>query len=129
MYLFEWAWTLYEREQAIGIVDPKLQEFDNEEAFRVICVALLCTQGSPHQRPPMSRVLAILAGDIEMTKVVTKPSYITEWQLRGDNSSYVSSATGEFSEQREIAPLTSSPAMTGVTHTMDECQDTDCFWA
>ncbi|KAG8086945.1 hypothetical protein GUJ93_ZPchr0010g9880 [Zizania palustris] len=114
MYLFEWAWTLYEREQAIGIVDPKLQEFDNEEAFRVICAALLCTQGSPHQRPPMSRVLAILAGDIEVPKVVTKPSYITEWQLRGGNSSYVTSTyfsgstTGEFSEQRDSAPLTSS---------------------
>uniref|UniRef100_A0A0E0EJ09 non-specific serine/threonine protein kinase n=1 Tax=Oryza meridionalis TaxID=40149 RepID=A0A0E0EJ09_9ORYZ len=91
IYLFEWAWGLYEREQGIKIVDPKLDEFDSEEALRVIYAALLCTQGSPHQRPPMSRVLAILTGDIEMTEMVTKPSYITEWQLRGGNTSYVSS--------------------------------------
>ncbi|KAF0899468.1 hypothetical protein E2562_019965 [Oryza meyeriana var. granulata] len=123
IYLFEWAWGLYEREQAIGIVDPKLDEFDSEEAFRVISVALLCTQGSPHQRPPMSRVMAILTGDIEITEVVTKPSYITEWQLRGGNSSYVSStnysgstAGGELREQREIDPLTLSPAITGVAY-------------
>uniref|UniRef100_A0A0D3GXB7 non-specific serine/threonine protein kinase n=1 Tax=Oryza barthii TaxID=65489 RepID=A0A0D3GXB7_9ORYZ len=122
IYLFEWAWGLYEREQGIKIIDPKLDEFDSEEASRVIYAALLCTQGSPHQRPPMSRVLAILTGDIEMTEMVTKPSYITEWQLRGGNTSYVSSnyssgsTTGEFREQRETSPLTSSPTITGVTY-------------
>uniref|UniRef100_A0A0E0AS38 non-specific serine/threonine protein kinase n=1 Tax=Oryza glumipatula TaxID=40148 RepID=A0A0E0AS38_9ORYZ len=122
IYLFEWAWGLYEREQGIKIIDPKLDEFDSEEAFRVIYAALLCTQGSPHQRPPMSRVLAILTGDIEMTEMVTKPSYITEWQLRGGNTSYVSSnyssgsTTGEFREQRETSPLTPSPTITGVTY-------------
>ncbi|KAL6659031.1 hypothetical protein ACP70R_003071 [Stipagrostis hirtigluma subsp. patula] len=121
IYLFEWAWELYEKDQALDIVDPRLEEFDGEEAFRVIRVALLCTQGSPHQRPPMSRVIAMLTGDVEVTEVVTKPSYITEWQLRGGNttsfvaSDYSGDTTGEFSAQREtIAPLTPSPAITGV---------------
>uniref|UniRef100_A0A0D9X5C2 non-specific serine/threonine protein kinase n=1 Tax=Leersia perrieri TaxID=77586 RepID=A0A0D9X5C2_9ORYZ len=119
IYLFEWAWGLYERDQAFGIVDPKLKEFNRKEVLRVICAALLCTQGSPHQRPPMSRVVAILTGDIEVTEVVTKPSYITEWQLRGGDSSYATSSyfsestTGEFRKQREIAPLNSYPEMTG----------------
>lgn len=121
IYLFEWAWGLYEREQAVKIVDPKLNEFDSEEAFRVINAALLCTQGSPHQRPPMSKVMAILTGDIELAEVVTKPSYITEWQLTGGNTSYVStnysgSTTGELREQREIAPHTPCPTITGVTY-------------
>ncbi|XP_015695988.2 probable LRR receptor-like serine/threonine-protein kinase At1g56140 [Oryza brachyantha] len=122
IYLFEWTWGLYEREEAIRILDPKLDEFDSEQALRVINVALLCTQGSPHQRPPMSRVMAILTGDIEMTEVVTKPSYITEWQLRGGNTSYISSTynsrstTNEFREQRESSPLTPSPTITGVTY-------------
>lgn len=102
-------------------MDPRLEEFDSEEALRVIHVALLCTQGSPHQRPPMSGVVAMLTGDIEVTEVVTKPSYITEWQLRGGNTSYVTTdysgdTTGEFSAQREtIAPLTPSPVITGVS--------------
>ncbi|AQK40953.1 Putative leucine-rich repeat receptor-like protein kinase family protein [Zea mays] len=121
IYLFEWAWELYERDQALGILDARIEESDGEEAvIRVINVALLCTQGSPHQRPPMSRVVKMLTGDIEVPEVVTKPSYITEWQRRGGNSSYVTSGysgdtTGEFSVQRETtAPLTPSPAMTGV---------------
>lgn len=115
------AWELYERDQALGILDARIEESDGEEAvIRVINVALLCTQGSPHQRPPMSRVVKMLTGDIEVPEVVTKPSYITEWQRRGGNSSYVTSGysgdtTGEFSVQRETtAPLTPSPAMTGV---------------
>ena len=104
---------MYEREQALEIVDPRLEEFDGEEATRVILVALLCTQGSPHQRPPMSRVVAMLTGEVEVTEVLTKPSYITEWQLKGGNSSYSGSTTGEFSGQRETARLTPSLAITG----------------
>ncbi|XP_066166965.1 probable LRR receptor-like serine/threonine-protein kinase At1g56140 [Oryza sativa Japonica Group] len=85
--LLEWAWGLYEKDQALGIVDPSLKEFGKDEAFRAICVALVCTQGSPHQRPPMSKVVAMLTGDVDVAKVVTKPSYITEWQLRGGGNS------------------------------------------
>ncbi|KAL6843150.1 hypothetical protein ACP4OV_026863 [Aristida adscensionis] len=123
IYLFEWAWELYEKNQALGIVDPGIKEFDGEEAFRVIRVALLCTQGSPHQRPPMSRAVAMLTGDAEMTEVLTKPSYITEGQLRGGKnttshtaSDFSGETTGEFfSAQRDmVAPLTPSPAVTGV---------------
>jgi len=120
IYLFEWAWEVFERDQKLSILDPRIEEFDSEEVSRVIHVALLCTQGSPHQRPPMSRVVKMLTGEVEMTEVVTKPSYITEWQRRGGNTSYVTSdysgdTTGEFSMQREmIAPLTPSPAITGV---------------
>ena len=103
------VWELYERGQALGILDPRVEEFDSEEALRVIGIALLCTQGSPHQRPPMSRVVKMLTGDIEMAEVVTKPSYITEWQRRGGNTSYVTisdsfgDTTGEFNAQREMA--------------------------
>uniref|UniRef100_A0A0E0LS96 non-specific serine/threonine protein kinase n=1 Tax=Oryza punctata TaxID=4537 RepID=A0A0E0LS96_ORYPU len=121
IYLFEWAWSLYEKEQALGIVDPTLQEFNRHEVFRVIQVSLLCTQGSPHQRPPMSKVVAMLTGDVEVAEVVTKPSYITEWQFRGGNSSYVTSSysgstTPDFSRQKEIDPLTQSPTITGASH-------------
>ena len=56
------AWDLYEGEQPLRILDPRLEKFDAEEALRVIRVALMCTQGSPHRRPPMSRVVAMLTG-------------------------------------------------------------------
>ena len=71
------------------MVDPKLAGFNSDEVLRAIHVALLCTQGSPHQRPSMSRAVSMLAGDVEVGKVVNKPSYITEWQMnaRGQSSS------------------------------------------
>ncbi|KAL5229725.1 hypothetical protein ABZP36_028501 [Zizania latifolia] len=116
IYLFEWAWALYEKEQALRIVDPRLEEFNKDEAFRVIRVALLCTQGSPHQRPPMSKVVAMLTGDAEVAEEVTKPTYITEWQFRGGNSSYTGSTTPEYSRQKEIDPLTQSPTILGASH-------------
>lgn len=61
------------------MVDPKLTSFNEEEATRVIRVAFLCTQATPMLRPPMSRVVAMLVGDIELSEVIAKPSYLTEW--------------------------------------------------
>ncbi|XP_040382780.1 probable LRR receptor-like serine/threonine-protein kinase At1g56130 isoform X2 [Oryza brachyantha] len=113
--LFERAWALYEREEALGIVDPRLEEINGEEVFRAIHISLLCTQGSPHQRPRMSRVVAMLTGEIPVAAMVTKPNYITEWQFRGHgaNSSSSGSTADEFSGQRGTIPLTPSPAITG----------------
>uniref|UniRef100_A0A0E0H5Z6 non-specific serine/threonine protein kinase n=1 Tax=Oryza nivara TaxID=4536 RepID=A0A0E0H5Z6_ORYNI len=105
IYIFEWAWELYENNNPLGLVDPKLKEFNREEVLRAIRVALLCTQGSPHQRPPMSRVASMLAGDVEVPDVLTKPSYITEWQIKGGNTSFANSAV---SGQSSSAPGSAS---------------------
>ena len=99
------------------MVDPKLAEFNSDEVLRAIHVALLCTQGSPHQRPSMSRAVSMLAGDVEVGEVVNKPSYITEWQIKGgDTSSFMSS---NVSGQSSVAPRlpaahTSSPFLSSV---------------
>ncbi|KAM3369483.1 hypothetical protein ACQJBY_017408 [Aegilops geniculata] len=118
VYIFEWVWELYEDNRALDVVDPRLEEFDSEEVLRAIKVALLCTQGSPHQRPPMSRVVAMLTGDVEAPDVVTKPSYITEWQIKGGNTTYMST---DVSGQSSSAPRphsstsqTSSPFLSSV---------------
>ncbi|GKV44311.1 hypothetical protein SLEP1_g51503 [Rubroshorea leprosula] len=81
------AWTLYESNQSLGLLDPTLVEFDENEALRMIRVGLLCTQASPMMRPPMSRVVTMLAGDIEASPVVSKPSYLTDWDFKDITSS------------------------------------------
>jgi hypothetical protein len=87
------------------MLDPRLEEFNSEEVLRAIKVALVCTQGSPHQRPPMSRVVAMLTGDVEAPDVVTKPSYITEWQIKGGgDTSYMSSDVSGQSSSAPRAP-------------------------
>ncbi|CAD6262294.1 unnamed protein product [Miscanthus lutarioriparius] len=117
VYILEWVWQLYEENHPLDMVDPKLAEFNSDEVLCAIHVALLCTQGSPHQRPSMSRAVSMLAGDVEVGKVVNKPSYITEWQIKGgDTSSFMSN---NVSGQSSVAPRlpaahTSSPFLSSV---------------
>ncbi|XP_071682841.1 probable LRR receptor-like serine/threonine-protein kinase At1g56140 [Lolium perenne] len=103
IYIFEWVWELHEDNHPLDMLDPRLEEFDSEEVLRAIKVALVCTQGSPHQRPSMSRVVAMLTGDVEAPSNVSKPSYITEWQIKGggDTSFMSSSVSGQSSSTQK----------------------------
>lgn len=109
MYLLEWAWNLHENNQDLELVDSNLTNINEEEVKRVIGVALLCTQTSPALRPPMSRVVAMLSGDIEVTGVISRPGYLTDWKFddttsfmsdsasrEADNSYYKSSANASM---------------------------------
>ncbi|CAN6545845.1 unnamed protein product [Malus baccata var. baccata] len=90
IYLLEWVWTLHENDQTLGLVDPRLTEFDETEATRLIKTALLCTQGSPMTRPSMSRVVAMLSGDIDISTVMSKPSYLTDYNFKDVTTSLTS---------------------------------------
>ncbi|XP_010243680.1 PREDICTED: probable LRR receptor-like serine/threonine-protein kinase At1g56140 [Nelumbo nucifera] len=92
-YLLEWAWNLHEHHRELELMDQTLEEFDESEACRLIRVALLCTQASPTLRPSMSRVVAMLSGDIEVGEVTYRPGYLTDWQLNDIISSQASSST------------------------------------
>ncbi|KAL5543762.1 hypothetical protein UlMin_007546 [Ulmus minor] len=81
IYLLEWAWNLHEQNCEVELVDPELSQFDEEEARRIIGVALLCTQTSPTTRPSMSRVVAMLSGDIEVNTDISRPGYLTDWKF------------------------------------------------
>ena len=94
----------------MDLVDPKLTTFDENEAARVIGVALLCIQASPALRPTMSRVVAMLAGDIEVSTVASKPGYLTDWDFKDITTSFLSDDT-----QTSVASTsTSYPAPTPV---------------
>ncbi|XP_057765276.1 probable LRR receptor-like serine/threonine-protein kinase At1g56130 isoform X2 [Salvia miltiorrhiza] len=81
VYLLEWAWHCHENNRDIELVDKELSQFNEEEARRVIGVALVCSQTSPVIRPSMSRVVAMLCGDAEIPVVTSKPGYLTEWNF------------------------------------------------
>ncbi|XP_050147520.1 probable LRR receptor-like serine/threonine-protein kinase At1g56140 [Malus sylvestris] len=103
IYLLEWVWTLHENDQTLGLVDSRLTEFDETEATRLIRAALLCTQGSPMARPSMSRVVAMLSGDIDIGTVMSKPSYLTDYDFKD----VTTSSTGRFLVEDDT-PSTSS---------------------
>ncbi|KAF5819870.1 putative protein kinase RLK-Pelle-DLSV family [Helianthus annuus] len=98
-YLLQWAWSLYESNRHLELIDPSLSSFDEQEATRMLGVALICVQTSPTLRPAMSRVIAMLSGDVEITPVTTKPSYLIDWDFNdltnafGDEEPFSSEST------------------------------------
>ncbi|XP_075494806.1 LOW QUALITY PROTEIN: putative LRR receptor-like serine/threonine-protein kinase At1g56140 [Primulina tabacum] len=92
IYLLEWAWSLHESKKETELVDPSLHIFNPDEVRTIIGVALLCTQASPSLRPSMSRVVAMLSGDVEVASVTTRPSYLTDWKFN-DDTTFISDDT------------------------------------
>ncbi|PWA96511.1 leucine-rich repeat transmembrane protein kinase [Artemisia annua] len=105
VYLLEWAWNLHEANNELELVDEELSEFNENEVRRMMRVALLCTQTSPMQRPSMSRVIAMLSGDIEPTGVITRPEYLTDFDFT-DITSFQSAHTTSGTDSS--APSTST---------------------
>lgn len=107
MYLLDWAWHLYENGLDIELVDKRLKVYNKDEVKRVIEIAFLCTQTSPGQRPAMSRVLAMLSGDVEVGTIPSKPTYLTDWAF-DDNSSFITSEASEYSRAGYSSTTTSN---------------------
>lgn len=89
------------------MVDSELSEFSKEEVKKVIGVALLCTQTSPGLRPAMSRVVAMLSGDIEVAAVTSKPGYLTDWKF-DDITSFIDNPSTEEPDTGRYASTSSS---------------------
>ncbi|XP_058071796.1 probable LRR receptor-like serine/threonine-protein kinase At1g56140 [Magnolia sinica] len=115
IYLLEWAWNLHETNRPLELMDQTLSEFDKEEALRMIGVALLCTQASPGLRPPMSRVVAMLAGDIEVNSITSRPGYLTDWQFEEINT-FMTDDTSRESTGRTSSQLNTSSNSTTFIH-------------
>ncbi|XP_056166968.1 probable LRR receptor-like serine/threonine-protein kinase At1g53440 isoform X2 [Syzygium oleosum] len=63
VYLLDWAHALQEQGNVLEFVDPRLgSDYSEEEAMRMLNLALLCTNPSPTLRPPMSSVVSMLEG-------------------------------------------------------------------
>ncbi|XP_042405379.1 LRR receptor kinase BAK1-like [Zingiber officinale] len=62
--LLDWVKGLLKEKKLEMLVDPDLQnDYVESEVESLIQVALLCTQGSPMERPKMSEVVRMLEGD------------------------------------------------------------------
>lgn len=73
--LLDWACQLERSGKLIELVDQRLKgEFNNEEAERMIRVALLCTNASAALRPTMSEVVSMLEGTMNIPEVIPESS-------------------------------------------------------
>ncbi|CAM6043448.1 unnamed protein product [Sphagnum compactum] len=79
IYLLEWAHSLHEQNKLFDLIDQQLNNnVLDDEAQRVIDVALLCVQTSASRRPLMSHVLAMLLNEVDMEVVPKKANSIHE---------------------------------------------------
>ncbi|XP_050386564.1 probable LRR receptor-like serine/threonine-protein kinase At1g56140 [Argentina anserina] len=109
----EIAWNLLESKREVELVDSRLSEFNEEEARRIIKIGLLCTQASPMLRPPMSRVVGMLLGDIEVMTVTSKSGYLTDWKFDGESTD-VTSRTTDLSTKGTESSFYNSSANTSI---------------
>ncbi|GMY39563.1 probable LRR receptor-like serine/threonine-protein kinase At1g56140 isoform X4, partial [Fagus crenata] len=123
------AWHLHENNRKVDLVDSTLSEFNDKEVERLIGVSLLCTQASPTLRPSMSRVVAMLSGDIEVNTVTSRPGYLTDWKFddtsglmsdiatKGTDTSHYNSSSASTSMVADVetSPVIASKPMLGET--------------
>ncbi|CAN6272052.1 unnamed protein product [Urochloa humidicola] len=70
LHLLDWAERLKQQEKLLEMVDHRLgSDYSQEEALRLLSIALLCTNTSPTQRPRMSSVAKMLCGQIPIEVV------------------------------------------------------------
>ncbi|CAI9290104.1 unnamed protein product [Lactuca saligna] len=86
-YLLQWAWSLYESNRSLELVDPSLTSFDEQEATR----------------------------DIEISQVTTKPSYLTDWDFNDTTNTFYDEETRPFSS--ETTTITTNTNTTTSTST------------
>ena len=82
---------------------------------RIVGIALLCTQTSPTLRPSMSRVVAMLSGDIEVSTVTARPGYLTDWKF-DDVTSSMSNMGTKGSDKSYCNSSASTSILAGADH-------------
>ncbi|CAN6553263.1 unnamed protein product [Malus baccata var. baccata] len=95
-----YACVLQQRGDLMELVDPMLgSEFNEEEAMRMIKVALLCTNRSPTLRPTMSAVVSMLEGRAIVRELLNVNSSIYSDEVRFKSLRYVSGDSDPTSEE------------------------------
>jgi len=70
LHLLDWAERLNQQGKLLELVDQRLgSDYSQEQALRLLNIALLCTKTSPTQRPRMSSVVKMLCGQIPIEVV------------------------------------------------------------
>ncbi|MED6118668.1 hypothetical protein PIB30_005141 [Stylosanthes scabra] len=94
-YLIKQAWELYEQGKHMELVDKNLEpnEYDLEEAKRVIEIGLMCTQASAAKRPKMSEVVVLLTSKAQLEHLQPSIPVFVESNLKPQGSTFYSDAT------------------------------------
>ncbi|KAI5331407.1 hypothetical protein L3X38_021533 [Prunus dulcis] len=107
--LVDWALVLQQKGELLELVDPRLgSDVSEEEAIRMIKVALLCINAAPALRPTMSAVVSMLEGRTAVHELVTDPStYGDELRLTALTNQFDHSSSQNPSETQSLIPSSS----------------------
>uniref|UniRef100_A0A9I9E197 Protein kinase domain-containing protein n=2 Tax=Cucumis melo TaxID=3656 RepID=A0A9I9E197_CUCME len=93
--LLDWAYKLYKKGRSLEIMDPTLaSSADPDQVTMCIQIGLLCTQGDPHLRPTMPRVVLILSKRPGNLEEPTRPGIPGSRYRRSRRTSASSSIVG-----------------------------------
>ncbi|KAJ7981864.1 putative Kinase [Quillaja saponaria] len=106
VYLLDWAYVLQEQGNLLELVDTSLgSSYSKDEAFKMLNLALLCTNPSPTLRPSMSAVVSMLEGKIAVQASLIKRSQNSDARFKAfellsqESQTHVSSA---FSVESQV---------------------------
>jgi hypothetical protein len=78
------------------MVDPKVNTHNHEEEIlHVIKIGLLCVQSIASKRPSMSRIVAMLQGDMEMEMIIEETQFKSS-KLRSLDESLLEISNSSF---------------------------------
>nr|XP_010914169.1 rust resistance kinase Lr10-like [Elaeis guineensis] len=108
-----WVWEKFETAQLGGVASVcGIREEDREKAERMCKVALWCVQYQPEERPPMSKVVKMLEGEMEIAPplnpfqhLLTSGAAIANWSDSGTGSTATAPAWHESPNEDSMPPL------------------------
>lgn len=112
------AWELYEEGKLLELVDPKLDQYHEEEIVRCIKVALFCTQASSNRRPSMAQVVDMLTRKSRLNeKLLTAPGLVED--LMGISGGSKEAAQKSRNSQEENSSPSTSKKNLSTTDSVD----------
>lgn len=98
-FIVEKAWTAYQANDLLKLVDPVLNmNFPEEEGMKFLKVGLLCVQETAKLRPRMTEVVDKLTNDVNMRDVhISKPGFVADLRnirIKQQSSSQETSSPG-----------------------------------
>ncbi|PQQ21782.1 putative LRR receptor-like serine/threonine-protein kinase [Prunus yedoensis var. nudiflora] len=117
--LVDWALVLQQKGELLELVDPRLgSDVSEEEAIRMIKVAILCINAAPALRPTMSAVVSMLEGRTAVHELFTDPStYGDELRLTALTNQFDHNSSQNPGETQRLIPSSSDAPWIGSSAT------------